>query len=201
MANQVNVLFGERPQDFEKFIFASQISQAEAVQFLIQHFRSRKGHCTGYMWWNIRDGWPQISDAVVDYYGIKKLAYTYIQRCQQDVCLMMEEREDGVLSLFGVNDTQKEQTVVYSVTDANGKVMIQGTATLPTDRAVLLNTAPADGSQKLWKIDWKTADGAGENSYLTGKPPYSVDEYIRQAGALGLLQPEGFTQDFLHNNG
>lgn len=55
MAEQVSVLFGKIPDDLEHFALASQISQAEAMQFFIQHFRSRKGHCTGIIWWNISD--------------------------------------------------------------------------------------------------------------------------------------------------
>lgn len=32
------------------------------------------------VWWSLFDGWPQVPDAVVDYYGERKLAYSYIQR-------------------------------------------------------------------------------------------------------------------------
>ena len=43
------------------------------------------------LWWNLLDGWPQVSDAVVDHYFCKKLAYNYIKRSQQPVCLMFDE--------------------------------------------------------------------------------------------------------------
>lgn len=195
MASQVERLFGKAPENLEDFALASQISQAEAMQFLIQHFRSRKGHCTGYIWWNIRDGWPQISDAVMDYYGRRKLAYTYIKRCQQPVCLMMEEREEGVLSLYGVNDTRQAQVITYSVEDAGGNTILAGEATLPTERAVLLETVCDKGDQGLWKLRWKAGEQYGENSHLTGKPPYSLEQYVWQANRLGLLQPEGFSAE------
>ena len=35
------------------------------------------GAPAGILWWNVLDGWPQFSDAVVDYYFGKKLAYHY----------------------------------------------------------------------------------------------------------------------------
>ncbi len=196
MADQVKILFGTVPDELNTFALASQISQAEAMQLFVQHFRSRKGRCTGIIWWNIRDAWPQISDAVMDYYGVKKLAYTAIQRCQKPVCLMLEEREEGTLSLFGVNDTQQEQAISYTITDADNNRIAWGTAVLPTDRAVLLETIPAITEQRLWRIRWEYADAVGINSYLTGQPPYSLKDYVRQAKTLGLLTLDGFSGYF-----
>ena len=49
------------------------------------------------------DGWPQVSDAIVDWYYTKKLAYHYIKRSQTPVCLMFDEPdESGALRLVGV---------------------------------------------------------------------------------------------------
>lgn len=192
MADQVRVLFGKIPEQLEYFALSSQISQAEAMQFFIQHFRSRKGRCTGVIWWNICDAWPQFSDAVVDYYGTKKLAYSFIRRCQQPICLMLEERKNGVLELIGVNDTLCEQIVQYAVIDVYGHTVTEGVEYLPNDRAVILKSILAPKEQYLWKIQWKSAEYVGENSYLTGIPPYSLEEYVRQAKALGILDIEGF---------
>ena len=69
----------------------ARVSQAEAKKYFIERFRVTKWRRSGIIWWNLIDGWPQISDAVVDYYGVKKLAYHYIKRSQQTVCLMFDE--------------------------------------------------------------------------------------------------------------
>ncbi len=188
----MRVLFGKIPEQLESFALSSQISQAEAMQFFIQHFRSRKGRCTGVIWWNICDAWPQFSDAVVDYYGTKKLAYSFIRRSQQPICLMLEERKNGVLELIGVNDTLCEQIVQYAVIDVYGHTVTEGVEYLPNDRAVILKSILAPKEQYLWKIQWKSTEYVGENSYLTGIPPYSLEEYVRQAKALGILDIEGF---------
>ena len=74
MLNQVNILFGSVPDDLDEFIFASQSVQAEAMKYFVEMWRGRKFERTGIIWWNVRDGWPIVSDAVVDYYGSKKLA-------------------------------------------------------------------------------------------------------------------------------
>ncbi len=68
MARQVRELFGFIPEDLDTFAYASQVSQAEAFKFFIEMFRSAKWRRTGIIWWNLLDGWPQISDAVVYLY-------------------------------------------------------------------------------------------------------------------------------------
>ncbi|GGI44239.1 hypothetical protein GCM10008018_06110 [Paenibacillus marchantiophytorum] len=83
MANQIKELFGAIPDSLEDFILASQISQAEAKKFFIEMTLLKKWRKTGILWWNMIDGWPQFSDAVVDYYYGTKLAFHYIRRVQQ----------------------------------------------------------------------------------------------------------------------
>ena len=41
------------------------------------------------------DGWPQFSDAIVDFYFNKKLAYYYIRRVQEPVGVMVDEPGTG----------------------------------------------------------------------------------------------------------
>ena len=79
MTNQVVTLFGSEPEDLNLYALQSQISQAEAKKYFIERFRVTKWRRTGIIWWNLIDGWPQISDAIVDWYGTKKLAYSYIK--------------------------------------------------------------------------------------------------------------------------
>ncbi|MDR1174162.1 MAG: hypothetical protein LBK83_01660, partial [Treponema sp.] len=81
MAKQIKELFGVIPERLEDFVLASQVSQAEAKKFFVELFRTQS-HRSGIMWWNLIDGWPQFSDAVVDYYYNKKLAYYYLRQSQ-----------------------------------------------------------------------------------------------------------------------
>ena len=86
MSGQLKTLFGQEPRNLDEYARMSQISQAEAKNYFVESFRCRKGRRTGLIWWNIMDCWPQISDAVVDYYFCRKLAYFFIKRSQQDIC-------------------------------------------------------------------------------------------------------------------
>jgi beta-mannosidase len=107
MANQIRELFGEIPEDLPTFALASQMAQAEAKKYFIESTCLRKWQTSGILWWNLLDGWPQFSDAVVDYYFGKKLAYHYIRRAQQLVCVFCGDA--GNLGFIGSGATDKPQ--------------------------------------------------------------------------------------------
>ena len=94
MVDQVRDMFGTECESLEQLAMLSQISQAEAKKFFIEQTRLKKWRRTGIIWWNMLDCWPQISDAVVDYYFHKKLAFYYIGRVQQPVCMVCAEPEN-----------------------------------------------------------------------------------------------------------
>lgn len=89
-------MFGETPEALERFAMLSQASQAEAVKFFIENVRLHKWRKTGIIWWNMLDCWPQISDAVVDYYFHRKLAFHYIRRVQQPFASLLPKRRTGI---------------------------------------------------------------------------------------------------------
>ena len=128
MSNQIKELFGHVPDDLESFALASQIAQAEALKFFIESTRLRKWRTSGILWWNVIDGWPQFSDAVVDYYFGRKLAYHYIRRCQKPVCLIIGEPGMGkYLPIVACNDTRQAAEIRYEVWDADGgQVLVAG---------------------------------------------------------------------------
>lgn len=185
MINQVRELFGEVPENLDDFVLASQISQAEAKKFFIEFYRSGKWRRTGLIWWNLIDGWPQISDAVVDYYYNKKLAYQYIRASQQDLCLMFREPKFWNLELVASNDTFRDLNVTYKVTDMkNGKTVCQGEIMAKGDCVTQIESVPYSVSHKtVYKIEWH-GDREGYNHYLTGMPPYDFGEYVSLAGKI-----------------
>ena len=181
MASQVRVLFGEVPGNLEDFVFASQASQAEAVKFFIEMFRTGKWRRTGIIWWNLMDGWPQFSDAVVDYYFTKKLAYSFIKRCQQPLLLALREPEAGAQELAACNDSRDAIELQYTVTDAGtGAQIAAGRATAGADAVTTLDRIPCNPSdQRLYVLRWTSASGDGLNHYLAGAPPFDLEQYRR----------------------
>ena len=193
MSNQVQELFGAVPPNIEDFILASQISQAEAKKFFVEMTRLNKWRSTGVIWWNVMDGWPQFSDAIVDYYFNKKLAYFYIRRVQEPVCVMVNEPRDWHCPVVVGDDSREDASGHYRVWDADsGETLLEGDYAVKANENLELGQIPVFHSGKrLFLIEW-TANGAKySNHYLQGVPPYSLSQYKVWLTKIAALE-EGF---------
>ncbi|MGI6380114.1 MAG: glycoside hydrolase family 2 protein [Anaerolineae bacterium] len=180
MANQVRELFGQVPDDLDAFVAASQISQAEAFKFHIELFRTNKWRRTGILWWNLLDGWPQFSDAIVDYYGTKKLAYSYIKRAQQPLLVALREPLSWRQELVACNDTRQPLTVRYQLSEADsGEVLAKGEARAKPDAVTMLGSiAYSQGAHRFYTLSWRSELGEGQSHYLAGNPPFDLQQYL-----------------------
>jgi beta-mannosidase len=180
LTNQIKCVFGEVPTDLRQFITASQIVQAEAMKYFIEFWRMNKGDRNGILWWNLRDGWPIISDAIVDYYGSKKLAYHFIKQVQTDVCVMMGDPENAKHPVIAVNDTRRNVPVSITIKDAGtGQTVLRRNLTLPENGKASAGFIPVSGSTKMFLIEWEAEGKKYVNHYLSYKPPISLDEYLK----------------------
>lgn len=193
MANQIQELFGAIPDNIDDFIIASQISQAEAKKFFIENTRVKKWKRSGIIWWNILDGWPQFSDAVVDYYFGKKLAFYYIKRSQQSFCIMIDEHEAWNFRVIAGNDTNLDATGTYKIYDADtNEVVMKGSFFVKAnENAVLGRIRASMGEHKLYLIEWDVNGNKHGNHYLAGYPPFSLPDYKRWLENIAAL-PESF---------
>ncbi len=193
MANQVQELFGVVPDKIEDFILASQVSQAEAMKFLIEMTRLRKWNSTGLVWWNVMDGWPQISDAIVDYFFNKKLAYYYIRRVQEPVVVMVDEPKNWHCRVVAGNDSREDASGHYRVWDADsGETLLEGDYATKANENLELGTIPVFHSGKrLFLIEWTANGKKYANHYLQGMPPYSLAQYKVWLTKIAALE-EGF---------
>lgn len=189
MAQQVKTLFGEIPKEIARFAKMSQISQAEALKFFIERFRLRMNTHGGIVWWNLIDGWPQISDAVVDYYFCKKLAYHFIRRSQQPVCLIMDEDR----CLFAVNDTDTNVRISYTVREMNAdKEIYEGYAELtPRSVTALFRNAAMEEDSGFFLFSWE-GDVFGTNHFCADLPHLKMDDYCAALHRAGMDSFEGF---------
>ncbi|MEG0806749.1 MAG: glycoside hydrolase family 2 TIM barrel-domain containing protein [Alistipes sp.] len=179
MINQVRILFGEVPTKLEDFIFASQSVQAEAMKFFVELYRGNKfAPKTGILWWNIRDGWPVISDAIVDYYFSKKMAYHFLKNVQRNVCVVVNDPSDGGYPLVATNDTRTASEGKVTVSDvATGKKIYEGDYRVEANARAEVARLPLIEGQGLLLIRYTTPEGAFANHYLYGKAPFKLNEY------------------------
>ena len=179
MTKQVRLFFGKVPPDLDDFVLASQITQAEAMKFLIEYWRQGKGERTGMLWWNLRDGWPIISDAVVDYYGRKKLAYHYIKKSQQPVCIIVGEAIAGKHSIYVVNDTLTAYCGRAAIHKFSNDAILHDTEfEVDVNAKLEIGKMKTPQTPELWTINWTFAHGQTQtNHYLAGTPPFSLEIY------------------------
>lgn len=200
MARQVKTLFTETPDNLNDFALMSQISQAEAKKYFIERFRITRGRRNGIIWWNLVDGWPQISDAVVDYYYTKKLAYHFIKRSQQPVLLAFDEPDEAgtSITLYGVNDLTDNVTVSYRVRNiTDGTVVAKASGMLNAEKSSpLLHIDIQKDEKKFYLIEWEYTRNdntvRGKNHYFTNIIDVDYRAYRAALEECGMLELEGF---------
>lgn len=128
------------PTDFDTFLYASQLLQADGIRYGVEHFRRNRGCCMGAVYWQLNDCWPVISWSSIDYFGRWKALHYYARRffapvlvsCQEESWMTQEanmnrqhfEFEKSVR--FNVsNETRaaREITLEWQVRDASAKVL------------------------------------------------------------------------------
>ncbi len=185
LATQIRALFGSVPDSLEDFVLASQASQAEAFKFFIEHFRAGKWRRTGIIWWNLADGWPQFSDALIDYYGVRKLAFEVVRRSQQPVCVVIREAAGEVHDVIVCNDRREAAAITFWVRDLEtGLVLASGSAVAAGDAVTSVAAIPQEPSrQRFLAIEWDSDGHHGWNHYLAGEPPFALGDYVRWSDA------------------
>lgn len=97
------------PRTFEDWHWATQLNQARAVAFGIEHFRSWWPRTSGALVWQINDCWPVTSWAAVDGDERPKPLWFGLRDAYAPRLLTVQPR-DGRLVLVAVNDTDEPWT-------------------------------------------------------------------------------------------
>ncbi|RBM07284.1 glycoside hydrolase family 2 protein [Streptomyces sp. PT12] len=92
------------PRDFEEWHWATQLNQARAVAFGVEHFRSWWPRTAGTLVWQLNDCWPVTSWAAVDGDGRPKPLWYGLRHVYAPRLLTFQPRQ-GRTSLLAVNDT------------------------------------------------------------------------------------------------
>jgi beta-mannosidase len=164
------------PNDFDTFIYASQLLQAEAIRYGVEHFRRNRGRCMGAVYWQVNDIWPVASWSSIDYFFRWKALHYYAKRFFQPV--MISCHEEGLLTqnpnanhqplvksaieksfrLNVTNETLIEQklTVKWAIRDKKAKVL--------KEKTIPVKVAPL---YALWLDKIDVPDIAFDDEYLS----------------------------------
>jgi beta-mannosidase len=109
-------------RNIDEWHWATQLNQARAVGFGIEHFRSLSPLNRGAILWQLNDSWPVVSWAAVDSSGIRKPLWHTLRRVYTDRLLTIQPR-DEVPTLIAHNEsstTWKATVVVVRASTAEG---------------------------------------------------------------------------------
>ena len=165
-----------------EFSKLSQISQAEALKFFIEFTRYNKWEKTGIIWWNLIDCWPQFSDAVVDYYGDKKLAYFYMKNVQTDLCFLVKESEGWTCKAVVCNDGANDYTGTYHILNGLTKEEIACGAfrSAANENKIVCELESSKNITAYYILLLETSEGRRyANHFVNGGGALNEGEYLR----------------------
>lgn len=154
------------PGDLAEYIDFSMITQAEGLKLGIEHYRRRKYHCSGTLFWQWNDCWPGISWSVLDYYGFPKAGYFFVKRAFAPVMASFAEEPDGSVGIWMTNDllSPVHETLVWTRATFDGEILNRGEVSVaaPPDSSLLVATVPRDvlgNSDRCREFVWVRGGG------------------------------------------
>lgn len=186
------------PTEFGTLLYASQLLQAEAIKYGVEHLRRHRGRCMGALYWQLNDIWPVASWSSIDYYGRFKALQYVAKRFFAPVMISCFEIGETTTRPFVVmqpdfydystqarlsvaNETTKEVngTVNWELRSADSRILQSGN----DDIAV-----PALSSVWLENMDFNKTDV--ENNYLSFS--FCVDGITVSEGTVLFTVPKHF---------
>lgn len=95
------------PADIEQIAYASQVLQADAIAYALEHFRRHRGYCMGALYWQVNDCCPVISWSSIDYFGRYKALHYAAKKFFAPVAMGLFT-ENGNLIINIANETLSE---------------------------------------------------------------------------------------------
>ncbi len=102
------------PKDFDTLLYASQLLQAEAIRYGVEHWRRNRGRCMGAVYWQLNDCWPVASWSSIDYFGRWKALHYASKHFFAPVLLSCEE-EGTLTQRTNINAEMPESAVRKSI--------------------------------------------------------------------------------------
>ena len=113
-------------EDFEKFIYASQILQANGMRIGLESHRRNQPYCMGTLYWQLNDCWPVASWSSRDYFGNWKALHYTVQDVFAPISLSLNLR-NGEVRAWGISDLEKEieDTLLIEIWNLKGEKIKQ----------------------------------------------------------------------------
>ena len=193
------------PTDFELLLYASQLLQAEAIRYGVEHFRRNRSQdrCMGAVYWQLNDIWPVASWASMDYYYRWKALQYYAVRFFSPVLLTCEETSvvsqgrtcvdepapvQNIARLNLTNETWETVTDVaeWELRDQDSNILKNGELPVQAEPFSAVWLAPLDFSDYDYRtvhLTYRLRDHDSSGSVLFAPPKHYrfADPHLRLA--------------------
>jgi len=185
------------PSKMENLVYASQLLQAEAIKYGVEHLRRNRGRCMGTLYWQLNDCWPVASWSSIDGNGRFKALHYEAKRFFEPIHISCEETGEYTTrnditderyfgyetkaKIFVNNDTLKtvKGRVDWKLFTVNGEQLEAGSEEL---------TVEALSYASLKEIDFNKTDV--RNNYLWFA--FTVDGEEISSGTVIFTKPKHF---------
>ena len=185
------------PSDFGTLLYASQLLQAEAMKYGVEHLRRNRGRCMGALYWQLNDIWPTASWSSIDYYGRLKALHYYAKRFYSPLLISCVETGEiatrpYVIMPPSVDYETKAKLVITN--DTLGTVKAKVLARLCNTTGETLNSyewnvcVPSLGTFELPELDFNKTDVL--NNYFVYE--LVVDGNTVSSGSVIFTAPKHF---------
>ncbi|NMC05083.1 MAG: glycoside hydrolase family 2 protein [Candidatus Lokiarchaeota archaeon] len=117
------------PTDFRRQVILSQIVQAEAMEYGVEHWRRNRNeqHCMGALYWQLNDCWPVASWSSIDYFGRWKALHYLAKRFYAPFFASVKEDRDST-EIWVTNDRREARTgkLSWKIVDPSGLSLLSG---------------------------------------------------------------------------
>jgi len=185
------------PTDFDQLLYASQLMQADAIRYGVEHWRRNRGRCMGAVIWQLNDCWPVASWASIDYFGRWKALHYAAKRFFAPV--MISCCEEGEITqnpkinefmttpilcsarLSVVNETMQPVSgeVRWSLRNAEGTILQEGS-----------KSVTVEALSSLWLDKLEFEDASLLDNYLSFA--FVTDEKTVSEGTVIFCAPKHF---------
>lgn len=161
------------PNSLDSLVYTSQLLQADAIKYGVEHFRRNRGYTMGSIYWQFNDCWQVASWSSVDSLGRRKALHYAAKRFYAPVAM----------GLFLEGDTLSVNISNESMQDFNGKVKV---CFSDTSRGILREHEVEVRVSALTSSDVLTLDARCENE----NSEFIIAELYSDTGSLVMRQSE-----------
>jgi beta-mannosidase len=182
------------PNGFKSLLYISQVLQAQAIKYGVEHWRRNRGRCMGALYWQLNDCWPVASWASADYYGRLKALHYEAKRFFAPVTASALDCGDEI-AYYAHNDSREDcrARLIVKLSDNRFNVLFEHSEDIDIPALSAFKVFDADFSRFLTE-DNKTEVFASYTLMPYGKPAQSGTNLFVKPKHYNFIKPNFETQ-------